>query len=356
MFSHTLKKKIFALAAAALITLGIGGTQYLLPTPAFAATSFQGGNALLVSNTNNPAWTDPVNANVGDIVEFHLEISNTGGETAQNVRVQAELPTNEDGALVARIKVRADNAAEMIDTATVNVSGSGRNSLVYFPGHAVLIKHPGNVTTTIEAIGTGGEVSIGDLATGGNVFAEVLFKAQVVAVAAPTVTPTPTTVPPTVTPTPTPTGVQPTPTPTAVVTPTPTVPAGNVVSCPSGFVEVVSGSNIICMQQVQNQSVNVNNTNNNTNNNSATGGSATNTNTIRVAAAAAPAAQVPAPAQVQAVPQVTQLPKTGLPLAAWLLSGLIPGGLGLKKLTGRKEEGNSDSSTYIWQKREWDRE
>ncbi len=354
MISKILRKKIFPLIAAALFTLGIGGTQFLNATPAYANTTFQGGNFYLDSNTNSPAWVDPVTANVGDIIEFHMEIDNTGAETAQYVKVQATFPANVSGTqLVSTATVTADNASSMTDTATINVNSSSipsgaTISLVYFPGHATLITHPGNVTSSIEQIGTGGVTSIGSLNAGSNVFAEVLFKAQIVANVSPTETPTPT---PTITVTPT---VTVTPTPTGTIAPTPTTGQGNVVSCPEGFVSVVSGSNIICMQQVNNQSVNVTNNNNNTNNNSATGGSSNNTNNITVKAAAA-AAAAPTPAPVaSSVPAVTQLPRTGLPMGAWLLSGLLPGGLGIRRLT-KRGQGNSDSATYIWQKRDFDK-
>ena len=354
------KKKIIAFLLVILVTLGFGGFRYLFPNPAFAATTFQGGNSFLVSNTNNPAWTDPVDASVGDIVEFHLEIDNTGAETANNVNVRVEFPTNISGGspLVTTIRTTADNAAEMVDTATVNVPNtSTTKSLVYFPGHAVLIKHPGNVTTQFEAIAGGGAVSIGNLDPGGNVFAEVLFKAQVVEIAVPTETPTPT---PTGTVAPTPTNT-PTPTPTGTVTPTPTptlvAAAGNVISCPAGFVSVVSGSNIICMQQVQNQTQNTTSTSNASTgaiNITASGGSATSNNTNTVTQTAPPVAQKVAAAPVTVVPQVTQLPKTGLPLAAWILSGLIPGGFGVRRLGGRGE-GKGGDARYIWQKREFDK-
>lgn len=350
-----IKAKILAVMTAALLTLGMGG--FLNPNVIFASTSFQGGNFNLVSNTNSPAWVDPVNANVGDIVEFHVEIDNTGSEVAQNVTVQATFPSNISGTqIVSTATVAGSNATSMSDNAVINVnSGSipagATLSLTYFPGHATLIKHPGNVTSAIEQIGSGGAVSIGDLAVGSNVYAEVLFKAQIVANVSPTMTPTPT---PTGTPSPTPTGtVTPTPTPTGTVTPTPTTAPGNNISCPSGFVAVISGSTIICMQQVnnQNQSVNINNSNTNTNSAtggsssaSATGGSVTNT----VAAAAA----VPVP--VKGAPAVTELPKTGLPLAAWALSGLLPAGFGLRRFT-KKNGGITGTARYIWQKREFDK-
>lgn len=53
-------------------------------------------------------------------------------------------------------------------------------------------------------------------------------------------------------------------------------------------------------------------------------------------------------------PIVEQLPKTGLPLIAWGLAGLLPVGLRLRKMGNM---GNiSDSAIYTWQKREFNKE
>lgn len=351
-------KKMFVVLAAFMAVV-LPAMVIVAPAIVSAAAGFQGGNVFLVSNTNNPAWVDPVSANVGDIVEFHLEIVNNGNETATNVRVEAELPANEDGtSLSVRIKVKADNASEISDTATVNVPAtSTRKSLTYFPGHATLIKHPGNVTSSIEAIGTGGEVSIGDLAPGGNVFAEVLFKAQLteVAVVIPTPTPTPVVV------------VTPTPTPVVIVTPMPTpVPAAEQqvdLQCPAGFISVVSGSNIFCLQQVQNNNQNqtVNQTVNATGGSSTASGGSSSANATSgggvpvVVAAAQPAVVVAQPQVAGVSTKVTELPKTGLPVAAWVLSGLLPAGLGLRKF-GSFGKDQKDTARYLWQKREFERE
>ncbi len=138
--------------------------------------------------------------------------------------------------------------------------------------------------------------------------------------------------------------VNPTPTPTGTITPTPTpVPAGAVataVSCPTGTSVQMINSVMVC--------VSVANANNNTNTNTVT---VTNNNTTGQGTilAAAPAA---AQAQVAGVSTVNSLPKTGLPMAAWLLSGLLPMGAGLKKFAGRgDDEASVTTPTYLWQKR-----
>ncbi|MFH0937302.1 MAG: hypothetical protein V1808_03330 [Candidatus Daviesbacteria bacterium] len=49
-----------------------------------------------------------------------------------------------------------------------------------------------------------------------------------------------------------------------------------------------------------------------------------------------------------------ELPKTGLPLVAWGLAGLLPVGLKLKKMGHQGK--NSESDLFIWQKREFNKE
>jgi hypothetical protein len=177
--------------------------------------------------------------------------------------------------------------------------------------------------------------------------------------------PTPTRAPqPTATPTqPTPTtGANPTPTVTVRVTPTPTVAnptptptsggGQNNLQCPSGLVGIISGSMILCLQQSQQQTQ------------TATGGSVSLTlNGAQVTATPTPIQSGPtptsAPAQasttkteVAGVSNVTALPKTGLPIAAWALSGLLPAGLGIKKF-GKHNNDNRNVAQYLWQEREY---
>lgn len=163
-----------------------------------------------------------------------------------------------------------------------------------------------------------------------------------------TPTPTPTSVPgPTATPTPTlPPGVTPTPT---VIIPT---PSGAAVVCSPGQVMTVSGSQVICLNVQQQQSQ------------TATGGSSSSTSsatgggggssTVNITGAAAPVSVVRVAGAAPGV-TVSELPKTGLPIAGWLLSGLLPAGLGLKSF-GRGRTNLKDGSSYIWQKRRFEKD
>ncbi|MDP3973343.1 MAG: hypothetical protein Q8P92_00765 [Candidatus Daviesbacteria bacterium] len=107
--------------------------------------------------------------------------------------------------------------------------------------------------------------------------------------------------------------------------------------------------------------VSVTNNNNNTNNNSNTNNNNISVNAsgaretvreVQTVTAAAPTvvyAQQPAVAGVQ----VKELPKTGLPVAAWAALAFIPAGFRMRKF--RKVQGELENSpVYIWEKREYD--
>lgn len=144
-------------------------------------------------------------------------------------------------------------------------------------------------------------------------------------------------VPPTPTPTP-----SPTPTP-IIVTPTPIV--AQVLQCPAGFVGTVSGSNIICLQQVQNQAQTAISASSSNSNSTASVG---NINVTTTAGATAQGGSVTvAGVTQQGIPALKELPKTGLPSLAWGLVGLLPVGFTLSKF-GRN---NSDLANCIWWKR-----
>ncbi len=133
----------------------------------------------------------------------------------------------------------------------------------------------------------------------------------------------------------------PRPTPTPAPTQAPQAVATSTVSCPAGTVGHMERSILICVSQSQ-SSNNVNN----------------NTNVVNVPAqqpqvvyAQAPVVQQAEPKVVyQAPAEVRELPKTGLPLAAWFLSGLVPVGVKLKRF-GKGDNGSVNPALNIWQTR-----
>ncbi len=99
------------------------------------------------------------------------------------------------------------------------------------------------------------------------------------------------------------------------------------LNCPQGQVSEVRGSTVIC--------VNVNQTQNQTANGGLGGNAVVNIE--------------------QRSPEVAQLPKTGLPLAAWALTGLTPVGVVLKKF-GKNKDLIEQSPNFIWQSREFSKQ
>ena len=57
---------------------------------------------------------------------------------------------------------------------------------------------------------------------------------------------------------------------------------------------------------------------------------------------------------IKQIPPVEQLPRTGLPLAAWSVVGLLPVGFRLRKFASSNEnEDEKETANYIWQVREF---
>ncbi len=124
----------------------------------------------------------------------------------------------------------------------------------------------------------------------------------------------------------------------------------------------ISDSQITSVDQNQTQNNNQNQNNNqsqNNNNNQSTnvasaGGSsgATSTITYTVPTKETVVTQAAAPQVItQAQTPVKELPKTGLPLAAWGLASLLPAGFGISKF--RKTNNPTDSPNSLWIKKQF---
>src|SRR5258708_6173660 len=81
-------------------------------------------------------WQDPIPANPGDTIEFRTTVINDGTVNLNNVMVRAELPSDLSLSLIPRSFVSGDGAQTVSDTATVNISGTQPQLLIYLPGHA----------------------------------------------------------------------------------------------------------------------------------------------------------------------------------------------------------------------------
>ena len=166
--------------------------------------------------------------------------------------------------------------------------------------------------------------------------------------------------------------VSPSPRPSASpsVAPSPS-PSASTIQCPVGKVAKVVDSTIICVAQSQTQQQTQTQQNDQrqavTQTVTATGGSSSSSSSssssvhVTVANPSATPTPTPTPSATpttvvvttttpQVVAQVkgavTELPKTGLPLAALALGGLLPAGFGLKKFT--KKDTEEISANSIW--------
>lgn len=371
MFAINLKR-IFIIGL-----LGLSGIGFVVNAHRVEALAhLAGGNFMLAFNNaqQQGTWTDPVSANPGEVVEFKIQARNDGDQPAEHVQVwgaqDGQLPQDPAKQLIVRSRIATSSFGgnEETDTATVNILGDIPQGM-RFAGH-VRVNGVTDVYNcpnfcdlgNFPAVLTGMEV--GTIQPGD--FVEVAYKVYITNIPGPTptptMTPTPTPTPtgvPTATPTPTgvptatptPTGaptVTPTPTGAPTATPTPTgaptatpTPTGvpvtptptSTVVCAAGQIGVVSGSTIVCVLVNQEQSQTQ----------TATGGSATATSTGGTTTVTSQPGQVAG---------VTTLPKTGLPLAAWIFSGLLPAGLGLKRFGGRTKS-HQEIARFIFQKREF---
>ncbi len=212
------------------LILTLVATLFLTAKSVLAAASFQEGDFFRVYNNtkqDTPSWVDPLNnADVRNIVEYQIRVTNQGADIAQNVGIFVGLPDYCGNREVATVHLTADNASEVTDIATVNVTTPGR--INYLPGHARYVDSTGEHSLP-DTITTSG-VSLASINSGNAATVQVLFKAVIDScpTPTPTVTPTPTPTPtPSSTPTSTPTNtpsVTPTPTPTNSPTPTGTPP------------------------------------------------------------------------------------------------------------------------------------
>ena len=201
---------------------------------------FQGGDIFMgVNNTwQDDPWHDPVEAEMGNVIQFYGKIVNNGDHEARNTTVRVALqwdPQQPAGQLVSSFTVNADNAEAVADTMTVNLVDGRESWLWPREGHTYI-----RGVTDLYDCADGcalphdffySPLVIGAVQPGEGNYVEITFKADVYNIS-PTETPTPT--PPTETPTPTPPTETPTPTPTPTPTGTPTpTPTGTLTPTPT---------------------------------------------------------------------------------------------------------------------------
>lgn len=350
-------KKIFRILSVVFISailFAISANQNLVKADSHIA----GGDFFQAFNntTQEGTWRDPVSAAPGQIVEFMVTIKNDGDQPTGDMQVwgsvTGQVPQDPAQQQVVTAKIHNPNTGQTLtDTATVNITGNVPVGMRYLSGHAriqgVTDLYPNCANACPLTDDVLGGIFIGVIQPGD--FVQVAFKATLVNPPSLTPTATPTQSPSaTPTPTATPTGV-PTATPTGVPSATPTG-IHNIttnITCPNGnTITVNAGSNadVNALCNIVN-STNVNNNNNNNSN-------PININLSNVGGAGI--TTTPAPVQqTNTVSQVSELPRTGLPLAAWAFSGLLPVGLGLKKFGKQVSDTATNTPNYLWQMRQF---
>jgi len=332
------KRVVNMLCVAFIVTM-----LMVSPSSALAAATFFTGDLMLGSNVTRGTgtWTDPVTGSGGNLIEYNFLVKNNGDTTANNVKVTASIPTNTATSLTVTATATGDGMSSASDTETVTVEGGVPQSLalVTSDGHTRLCRSSGctNVAATVTTSG----IVVGSLAPGES--AQVLFKTFLSNNVFATPTPTPTATV-TATPSPTPTTATPIPSPTAT-------PMPNTNQCPAGFILQNVGNQNVCVSQ--SQTVNVTATGGSSSSSSSSSSTATNNNTNTITTGSGHVGSGKAPVVVgTAVAPVKELPKTGLPLAALPLLGLVPAGLKFRKFGSTNTGDLSESPLSLWEKRQ----
>ncbi len=157
-------------------------------TPAFNNMSNDLKTLTLENRTTNPAavnagsanWRDPISASGGDAISFRFYYHNTvDGTVANNTKLMIGFPTTASSTIVTTGTIVSDNASQVTDTATINVSSS--QTLAF---DSTAIWYPNQTTsggTSLPVTITGGEVevNIGNIAGGWPAQGNVVFRATI---------------------------------------------------------------------------------------------------------------------------------------------------------------------------------
>lgn len=136
------------------------------------------GNWTTNGGTTN--WSDPVSASAGDRVAFDLYYHNgVDGTIATNTRLRIAYPSSANTQIVATGYVLADNAGQVSDTGTINISSSQtitfENTALWYPNQT--LTNP----TSISVANNGSyvEVNIGSISGGWASQGHVVFYANI---------------------------------------------------------------------------------------------------------------------------------------------------------------------------------
>jgi len=125
-------------------------------------------------------WSDPVSASAGNRIAFDVYYHNgVEGTTANNTRIRIAYPTVASNQIITTGYILADNAAQISDTGTINLSSSQtisfENTAKWYPNQQVAVATNLNVTNGGSYV----EVNIGDIAGGWPTQGHVVLYANV---------------------------------------------------------------------------------------------------------------------------------------------------------------------------------
>lgn len=152
-------------------------------SPALAASEGQieGGNIYRVKNiTKNTDFTDPVNADSCEVLQYKVRIHNPGPGFLSNVNVKVTLPNGQATKHTSTVTVSAVNAdpQNTTDTAVVNLSSS--QNLSYQSGSTQLLDTNNGVLSNLsDGIAGANGVNIGNVGVSINEIRFVQFQAKV---------------------------------------------------------------------------------------------------------------------------------------------------------------------------------
>lgn len=197
----TLKNRRTKILLAGIV-LAVFVFQTIFPIQGlFAATpkfNFMEGDyetlRLANSSKGETKWHDPVQAAPSEVVAFNVYYHNgIEDSVAHNTRIKVDLPTAPSLNLVSTAHLSADNAAEIIDTGTVDITGTTEPALLeYIPGttqwyaNQKMTPRPDPVLLPDGITTTG--VNIGDITGCWQYAGFVVFQARVIIPGAPNLT------------------------------------------------------------------------------------------------------------------------------------------------------------------------
>ncbi|MCX6760693.1 MAG: PKD domain-containing protein [Candidatus Nealsonbacteria bacterium] len=175
---------LFFIASGLLLANSI----YSVYDPRFNFMSNDLETLTLENRTTNPAavnpgsanWRDPISASAGDAVSFRFYYHNGElGTVANNTKIRISYPTVAATAIIMTGAVWADNAAQVTDTGTINVSSAQtlifENTAKWYPNQQTT----GGTDLAVVNTGNSIEVNIGNIAGGWPSQGNIVFRATI---------------------------------------------------------------------------------------------------------------------------------------------------------------------------------